>query len=495
MRCALVVMALAAAGCAAAHTAPVGRPVPEVAAPTAPDAPFRARPPAPDASGPFVPSRVRSFSLPNGVRVFAYPSSGELASVSISMVAAPTTSLSDRRTLLPLAAAALAGSTRSFSDAQVRQLELEFAADVSSSWQRDQLTVEARFRGARIGDVLELLGSIVREPSLSEHEIEYRKSLRVNWLSKPADHPDAVAAGVLAELMFGPQSPYGCSLSERVEDVRSVTREEVAASYERLRDPRRMSIGVAGSYDDVELRPQIEHAFGALAPGSTAAAEPDAVAAPRVSRHVVLIDRPGATTARIQLGAPEPRLHGQDDDAALLLAQVLRSGSVGRLGALQTDQSLSDRFDVVYRNGLIAGTFVVSAEVPPSAVVAALRTIETATDSLRRDGPSEAELDAAKDRVHWQEAGGFERVSGITWTLVALSALGEDPNERLRTYGARVQAVTAADVRAVANRFLSRDATQIVVVGDVARIREPLARAGYAADDLRDASGRPPRQK
>jgi predicted Zn-dependent peptidase len=72
---------------------------------------------------------------------------------------------------------------------------------------------------------------------------------------------------------------------------------------------------------------------------------------------------------------------------------------------------------------------------------------------------------------------------------MAALAVYDLPDKELQTFSARIAAVTAADVRKAAQKYLRPDNLVIVVVGDRTSIEPSLRRLGEM--ELRDLDGAP----
>jgi zinc protease len=114
--------------------------------------------------------------------------------------------------------------------------------------------------------------------------------------------------------------------------------------------------------------------------------------------------------------------------------------------------------------GLHAGAFTVSLQTRPDQAQQALQVARDVVARFVAQGPTEAELRAAKGFL----IGGFpllidsnrkllENVANIAWNNL--------PLDYLDTWTAHVQAVTAADVKAAFARKLHPDKMVTVVVG------------------------------
>jgi zinc protease len=89
------------------------------------------------------------------------------------------------------------------------------------------------------------------------------------------------------------------------------------------------------------------------------------------------------------------------------------------------------------------------------------------------------ELKTAKDALIQRLPGTFASVQGTNSALAALWVQGL-PSSYYDDYGARIAAVTTADVVRVAKQYIDLDHLAIVIVGDRASIEGPLKATGIA---------------
>jgi zinc protease len=120
--------------------------------------------------------------------------------------------------------------------------------------------------------------------------------------------------------------------------------------------------------------------------------------------------------------------------------------------------------------GLHAGAFTVGLQTRPDQADQALQVSREVLARFVADGPTEAELQAAKDNL----IGGFalrldsnrkllDNVANIAWNKLAL--------DYLDTWTQRVQAITVADIRSAFQRKLQPDKMVTVVLGGSASAR------------------------
>jgi zinc protease len=86
--------------------------------------------------------------------------------------------------------------------------------------------------------------------------------------------------------------------------------------------------------------------------------------------------------------------------------------------------------------------------------------------------------------------GRFESVSDVT-SAVADLVVHDLPLDEYEKRPARIEAITAADVKRVATELLARDSMTVVIVGDKKSVAPQLEALGLGAFEERDPFGNP----
>jgi predicted Zn-dependent peptidase len=100
---------------------------------------------------------------------------------------------------------------------------------------------------------------------------------------------------------------------------------------------------------------------------------------------------------------------------------------------------------------------------------------------------SGAELDKAKNYLALQMPRSFETTRS-TANALATAYLYDLPADYYSTYGDRVRAVTAADVKRVADKYIQPDKFAVVIVGDRKAIEPGLKALNLGPMTIVDAS-------
>ena len=121
----------------------------------------------------------------------------------------------------------------------------------------------------------------------------------------------------------------------------------------------------------------------------------------------------------------------------------------------------------------LAGTFRATAEVRTAVTGASLHEFFYELDRIRNDAVSNEEITNAQSYLSGVFPIRIETQDGLIDQIVNIKML-DLPDDYLRTYRDQVNAVTTADIQAVAQKYVTPDKAAIVIVGDAAEITEQV---------------------
>ncbi len=453
----------------------------------------------------FEPSPVDGlrFELRNGLSVYVVPDCG-LPLVDV-VVALPVGDRNEGRGEDGLASMTAAMARRGGAgDLGPEQLDdaidaLGARIQASSSWSRTVLVLDTGSEALDRG--LELLAAILFEPRFDEARLEQAKeNLRVSLLAE-ADDPRAVLDREWLRLVHGPDSKRSRRLTEA--SVAAFERGVLARFHRRHWRPERAVVAVSGDVEPEALVARLDDLFGGWEAAVTEAAVSEVVGEEAgqvgggssgdeesgTSSNVAAASpgwwtfhREGAQAA-IAIGHRGAVFDTWDDPdrwALMLLTEVLDGpGAVSRLRArLQLEDGLTYRvltwFDLdvdpaasVPANSQGGGEFRVFLETAPESAATAAAAVLEELRRLRREEAPENEIATARQSLLARLPLLFDRAETIAGRYAEDELLGR-PHEYWAMYRERLLAVTAADIRRAAQRFIDPEGAAVVVVGDAA---------------------------
>jgi zinc protease len=316
---------------------------------------------------------------------------------------------------------------------------------------RDQLAKMMEFEADR------MTGLILKD----ENVLPERDVVLEEYNMRVANNPEArLTEQIMAALYLN--HPYGRPVIGWHPEIEKLDREDALAFYRRFYAPNNAILVIAGDVEATDIRPMAEKTFGPVAPQPAIPAqrirpqEPDPVAPRTVTLADPQVEQP--TVKRYYL-VPSAATAAAGESAALdVLAQLMGGGNNSYLyRALVVDRPLAVNAGAAYQGtSLDATQFSISAS-PRSGVEFA--QVEQVVDSVISDivqNPIRAEdLERVKTQLIAEAIYAQDNQATLArWYGGALTT--GLSIEDIRTWPERIRAVTAAQVRAAAQKWLDK---------------------------------------
>ncbi len=489
----------------AAPPAPAPAPVAPPPAPyvptvrVTPDAPFRQAPPEGGPPVAFVAPVIRELHLKNGVRVLLVERH-DLPIVSVRVVA--TGGIGDLP-WEPVGAVSLTGSMLEQGTTGRTALQISDAYEAlgasHGTWvDWDSGGAAVKVMTDRLDAALGILADVVLHPTFPPAELERLRARRLAATQQEKSSPQAMAQNATAAALFGRAHPYGHSTTGLPSDITKISREDLVRAHAVLFQPSRAAIVVAGDVTPDALATKLEATFGGWKatevpplPGH-AAARVVAPGAPPVAKdapRLVLVDKPGAPQSVVRFAELGVSRSAPDRDAISVMNAIFGGMFSSRINLNLREEhaytyGASSRFD--QRHG--AGPFVAAANVKADTTAASIGELFKEERAIQDALVSPEELAGAKASLELALPGRFESVDAVTQALADL-VVYKLPLDEYATRPARIEKVTAEDVRKAARAHLHPRTTRVVVVGDRARLQATLEPLHLGAIEVRDAYG------
>ena len=433
-----------------------------------PDEPFRSEPPARIATKPRPLTLPTEARLSNGVRVIMlerhdFPSISAVLVLDRGAVAAGPG-------VAALYGRAFLGASSAYPRDEAWRYLAFVGASVTGQVSFDAVTMQITALTPLFNSALSRAAPMFVSPALETADLDDARTHLAADRAHAADDPAVVASQALFASVFPPPHPYGVPISGG-SLATTATNGGLRVFRDESLSAEHVGVACAGDFKPAWLLATLEKTLGSLPKHSlgTAPALPPPV---RAGRRVIVIDRPGATQSAVAIGWPG--LLADDREHAPL--DVLASATAGELASrlnLTVRRELGASYGVRMSATSLrsAGVVQISAAVDTAKTREAVRGMLVEVEKLRAEPLSDAELASAKSRTMLDFDGGSSR--GVARALARSISEGRAP-AHVVTYNARVDLVTAEDVRATADRVLARDDTRIIVVGDASKIAAGL---------------------
>lgn len=295
---------------------------------------------------------------------------------------------------------------------------------------------------------------------------------RPKWIASLREartRPGVLAQRAYDAAVYG-NHPYGREMTEA--GLRRLQVRDLAALHAQVVRPCYTRVTVVGALDRAQADALVGKLLGRLRAHDCPARPTVPEVAPLAAARDIVVPFASAQT-QILLGQPGYRRTDPDHLALMVGNYILGGGGfASRLtDAVREKRGLTYGVDSHFAPGLHAGAFTIGLQTRPDQADAALRLVRELLAQFVQEGPTEAELQAAKAHL----VGSFplqldgnlkllDAVAGIAWYGW--------PLDHLDTWSERVQRVTTDDIRRAFQRVLQPDRMVSVVLGPVGAKKE-----------------------
>ena len=281
-------------------------------------------------------------------------------------------------------------------------------------------------------------------------------------LKEAQTRPGNVAGKAFIKAVYG-NHPYGAETTEAT--LLNTSVQDMAALHDRELRPCRAKVSIVGALNRAQADALVTQLLARLPQGAC----PDLPVVPEVAplQQAQAQDIAFASAqAHVLMGQPGYVRRDPDHFALVVGNHILGGGGfTSRLTAeVREKRGLTYSVYSYFSPGLHAGAFTIGLQTRPDQAQQALKLVREVLAQFVAKGPTEKELQAAKDNL----IGGFpllldgnrkllENVANIAWNDL--------PLDYLDTWTQHIKALTVADIRAAFARKVQPEKMVTVVLG------------------------------
>ena len=338
-------------------------------------------------------------------------------------------------------------------------------AELATTGSVDATYVELHVPVARLADALPVMADVVARPTFPEAELNRLREERLATLLEMQDDPEQMIQVAFPRLLFGLQHRFGTPAIGTAASLKTIGVADLKTFHAANVRPSNAVLVVAGDVTADRVIPELERAFASWKGGAAGAVTPGPAAPAASARRVYLIDKPGAAQSQIRIGTVGVPRSTPDYFAVRVLNTILGEAFTSRLNTNLREvhgysYGAGSRFDM----RLSAGPFYATAGVQTDKTADALKEFFVELTKIHEPVPA-GELEKAKNYLALLMPRNFETTRG-TADALAQAWVYDLPADYYTTYADRIRAVTAADVKRAADKYIVPDKLAVVIVGD-----------------------------
>jgi zinc protease len=309
---------------------------------------------------------------------------------------------------------------------------------------------------------LELVSEALTCPTFEAATFDTERAAQVAELKEEDDEILDYGFRKIRERFFE-KHPFNVGSSGRVEDLEALTREDVASHYRSVVNASNMVISICGDFDKADLLRRIEPllevqlAQTAHAPAVTAAFEGPAAA---LDLHEAM-DREQAVVLH---AFPDVGIQHEDYVVAEVLNELFSGMSSRLFERVREDKGMAYYVGSTRIIGLQTGMFVFYAGTHPSQADEVVKEINGELARVAAGDVLEDELARCRTRLKAARPMGRQTI-GARAMHAAIQLTYGLPIDDDAEHAAQLDAITASDLAAYAQRYLNIDRGVRMIVG------------------------------
>jgi zinc protease len=409
--------------------------------------------------------RIQHWQSPSGAQVyFVEDHDLPMLDVSVSFPAGSGYDSPNTSGLAALTHGLLDNGANGLSEDDISRKLADIGAELDGHFDQDRAGINLRTlsRATEREQALHILAAILQTPSYPEKILAREKERTIAALREADTRPETIAAKAFARAVYG-SHPYGLRPNGEVATVRKLKRADLVAFYRAHYGAGTAVVALMGDITRPEAEAIAESLTARLPAGSAAPAIPPVVM--QIQPVEQRIPHP-ATQSHILMGAPGISRTDPDYFALYVGNHILGGGGfVSRLmEEVREKRGMAYSIYSYFMPLREAGMFQIGLQTKKEQADEALGMVRATLKGFIQEGPSEKELQAAKDNI----IGGFPlRLDSNKKIVEYLTVIGFYglPLTYLDDFTAKVEKVTATDIRNAFRRRVNPDALATVIVG------------------------------
>ncbi|HKB58953.1 MAG TPA: pitrilysin family protein [Gallionellaceae bacterium] len=407
---------------------------------------------------------IQHWQAPSGAQVYFVENHDlPIVDVAVNFPAGSGFDTARRSGLAAMTQDMLKHGARGMNEDEISRGLADVGAELNGNFDQDRAGLSLRMLSAPAerDPALQVLAAVLQHPSFPAAILAREKARTVAALKDEESQPEAIAVKAFARAVYG-DHPYALPQNGEIATVRKIGRSDVAEFYRAHYGAGHAVVALMGDLTRAQAEAIAQQLTGQLPPGGAPAEIPPVTM--HINASELRIPHP-ATQSHILMGAPG--MTRTDPDYFTLYVGNYILGGGGFVSRLM--QNVREQHGMAYSVYSYffplqqAGLFQIGLQTKKSQAYQALDLVRTTVDRFIKDGPTEQELQAAKDNI----IGGFPlRIDSNRKIVEYLAMIGfyHLPLTYLDDFTGKVQKVSVADIRTAFRRRIDPAAMATVIV-------------------------------
>ncbi|MFL6443902.1 MAG: M16 family metallopeptidase [Candidatus Sulfotelmatobacter sp.] len=367
------------------------------------------------------------------------------------------------------------GGTKSQTGDQLDDFLEVRAAKVETGGGPDSTTISFSCLKGDLDDVFKAFVDVLQNPEFRADKIDIARKAMQDAISRRNDEIGEIAHREAVRLAYGPENPY--ARIPEYSTVGAITRQDLIDWHGKYIHPNNIILGISGDFDSAAMESRLRAAFESWPKGP--AFPKDNIQYNPAKPGYYLIPKEDVNQSNIRMVAMGTTRDNPDYYAISVFNEAFGGGFSSRLfNDIRTKRGLA--YGVgggIGTNFGHPGILQISMGTKSQSTVEAVQAVDEDVTNLTKEPITEDEIQRAKDAILNAFIFRLDSPDKILVERITYEYYGYPP-DWLDKYQAEIKKVTAAQVNAVAAKYLHKDQLAVLVVGNTKEFDKPLSSLG-----------------
>jgi zinc protease len=430
---------------------------------------FRATPPAPTAAPKIQIGNYEKFTLENGLQVILVENH-KLPKVSFQLTLDLDPFLEKEASGYSSIAGQLLNKGTTTRKKTAIDEEIDF---IGANFSTNSSGLYASSLKKHIDKLLIVMNDVLLNPTFPKEEFDKIKKQTISGLASGKDDPNTIFTNIRSVVNFGKDHPYGELTTEKT--VEKITLDQCKKYYNTYFKPNVAYLVVVGDITKAEAEPLMKKYFGTWKRGDVPKTTLTTPKTPEAAR-VVFVNKDAAVQTVMGIGYAVPNFKPGDADVIKSsVASTILGGYFGsRLNKnLREGKAYTYGVGSLLSNDKVVGNFAARASVRNAVTDSAMTQVLYEMNQLRNVKVSDEEMKKVKSVMSGEFARNLEDPQTVAGFALNTARYGL-PNDYYATYLEKLNAVTADDVMAMSQKYITPERANIIFVGNKDEVADKL---------------------
>lgn len=367
------------------------------------------------------------------------------------------------------------GGTKSQTGDQLDDFLEVRAAKVETGGGPDSTTISFSCLKGDLDDVFKAFVDVLQNPEFRADKIDIARKAMQDAISRRNDEIGEIAHREAVRLAYGPENPY--ARIPEYSTVAAINRQDLIDWHGKYIHPNNIILGISGDFDSAAMESRLRGAFEAWPKGP--AFPKNNIQYNPAKPGYYLIPKEDVNQSNIRMVAMGTTRDNPDYYAISVFNEAFGGGFSSRLfNDIRTKRGLA--YGVgggIGTNFGHPGILQISMGTKSQSTVEAVQAVDEDVTNLTKEPITEDEIQRAKDAILNAFIFRLDSPDKILVERMTYEYYGYPP-DWLDKYQAEIKKVTAAQVNAVAAKYLHKDQLAVLVVGNTKEFDKPLSSLG-----------------